>query len=409
MATFNINVSEITTKWYLSAYTFGVITKYSQRILTFLLSTPYVVLIMSSNIRTNLQRALGCNYKALALFRITIGALLLCELLLRFRYLEPFYSDEGTLPLYLLLPKIDTLYKAVCIHSWGGSVLFQGALLGSQVFLALGVTIGYQTQIYAFLSWYLYLSLTLRNTWLAFILDRYFHYMLFFLAFLPSGEVWSVDALRKELRSKQARQEEGPVQNATICNLATVAIKMQILWIYLDAGIGKYMDPLQGWTFHASISALDTYTRHTVGARYVYALLGPFGLKLLTPVVVWIEILCVPICLAGLYKGYNRIVMFNVCVIVSLHLGISVTLRNTVLLSLVACSAWCVYIPPNVFGNDDNPSKIVSSRLSLGSKSMIIALFFGCLWFELLSNDCTQSVKHIYSNLLHNRWNGKGN
>ena len=169
------------------------------------------------------------------------------------------------------------------------------------------------------------------------------------------------------------------------------------------------MDPLDGWTYHAPIPALDTYTRHTLGARYVYALLGPYGLRLMTPVVVWIEILCAPICLVGLYKGYNKIVVSMISVIVSLHLGIAMTLRNTVLLSLVACSAWCIYIPSTVFrgSKPSSQSKDIKSGLPVASKLLIISLFFGCAWFELLSDECTQSVKHIYSNLLHNRWNGE--
>lgn len=113
-------------------------------------------------------------------------------------------------------------------------------------------------------------------------------------------------------------------------------IKLQILWIYLDAGSGKYMDPLGGWTFNADpLPALDTYTRHTVPARYMYALLGPFGMRLLTPVVVWVELLCAPICLIGSYFMYDKVVLSMIAVICFLHIGIAFTLRNTVLLSLV--------------------------------------------------------------------------
>ena len=42
-----------------------------------------------------LNRALGCTVEALALFRISLGILLICELVLRFRFLHVFYSDEG--------------------------------------------------------------------------------------------------------------------------------------------------------------------------------------------------------------------------------------------------------------------------------------------------------------------------
>lgn len=38
---------------------------------------------------------LGSTVEALALYRIAMGVLLVCELVLRFRFLHVFYSDEG--------------------------------------------------------------------------------------------------------------------------------------------------------------------------------------------------------------------------------------------------------------------------------------------------------------------------
>jgi hypothetical protein len=37
----------------------------------------------------------GCTYKGMALFRILLGVVLTAELLLRFRFLHVFYTDEG--------------------------------------------------------------------------------------------------------------------------------------------------------------------------------------------------------------------------------------------------------------------------------------------------------------------------
>lgn len=37
----------------------------------------------------------GCTAEALALYRISVGVLLVCELVLRFRFLHVFYTDEG--------------------------------------------------------------------------------------------------------------------------------------------------------------------------------------------------------------------------------------------------------------------------------------------------------------------------
>ena len=40
----------------------------------------------------------GCTYKGMALFRILLGVLLTAELVLRFRFLHVFYTDEGYVP-----------------------------------------------------------------------------------------------------------------------------------------------------------------------------------------------------------------------------------------------------------------------------------------------------------------------
>jgi len=199
----------------------------------------------------------------LALFRISIGLLLLIELILRFRFLHPFYSDEGTLPTNLLVTKIDRIYRGICIHAYFGSMLYQQILLSIQSFLAFCLMIGYMTGVSSVLSWFMYLSLTLRNTWLNFILDRYFHYMLFYSMFLPISSCWSVDSYIKNRNEND--KENDSLKNDTVVSLATIALKAQVCWIYLDAGQGKYNDPLGGWTLNADpLPALDTYARHTV-------------------------------------------------------------------------------------------------------------------------------------------------
>ena len=287
-------------------------------------------------------------------------------------------------------------------------MIYQKLILSIQVLIAASFLIGYKPQICAFLSWFLYLSLTLRNTWLAFILDRYFHYLLFYAMFLPTGYVFSFS---KPEESKTKNSNISP--STTICNMATIALKLQIFWIYLDAGSGKYMDPLQGWTFSASpLPALDTYTRHTVAARYLYGILGPFGLRLLTPTVVYVELLACPIAFWGSWIGNWNVVSTSIGIICSLHIGIAFTLRNTVLLSLVACAAWMVFLPPtkhtkNSFINDTTKQKKKDNvhRLSFIQIGIILLFISGSIWFETLTDECNQSMEHMWSTLLHNRWN----
>lgn len=146
------------------------------------------------------------------------------------------------------------------------------------------------------------------------------------------------------------------------------------------------------------------YARHTVAAQYLYALLGPPGLRVLTPLVVWVELLAAPTALLGSFLGSSFLIYLAVILISSLHVGIALTLRNSALLSFVACVPWAAFLP---LGWRDKTAKIrVSGRFStLLSIGCIGAMVAGCMWLETISQACDQSVKHIWSTLLHNRWN----
>ena len=67
------------------------------------------------------------------------------------------------------------------------------------------------------------------------ISQRYFHYLLFWAMFLPLDEKWSIDQLYKR---KGVQKQSDDVENdyTTFVSLATIGLKAQIFWIYLDAG-----------------------------------------------------------------------------------------------------------------------------------------------------------------------------
>ncbi|KAL7545273.1 hypothetical protein ACHAWF_008620 [Thalassiosira exigua] len=360
------------------------------------------------------RAAFGSNPDAVALYRIALGSTLLIELITRFRYLKPFYSDDGTLPLSLLRPKIDPLYRLICLHCRFGSLSYLRLLLSIQTLLAAMLTAGYRTRIASMGSWFLYLSLTLRNTWLNFILDRYFHHLLFYSMFLPLDRKWAVDSRK--------RKEDENDRSHTFVSPATIALKLLIVWLYWDAGYGKYSDPLRGWTLDAKpLPALDTYVRHTIAARYAYGLLGPEGLRYMTPTVPYAEMFSGPAALVGSFLGSKATVYAAIVLMCSVHVGIALTMRNTVLLSSVACCAWCVFLPEgagkdlgvdSADGGDASTANGGATRAHEpwlkrhGISALIIGAFVsGSVWFETLSEQCDQSMEHVWSTLLHNRWN----
>jgi hypothetical protein len=349
------------------------------------------------------KAVLGCTYYALALYRITLGTMITLELMLRYRFLYSFYTNDGILPLSLLLNRVDIMYKLICVHCLYGHLWQQQILLSIQIILTIGITLGvYGTNILCFISWFLYLSLTLRNTWLNYILDRYIHYLLFLSMFLPLNRCWSVSNTRSNTEVNVY------IRRSWYISPATIALKILIVWIYYDAGSGKYSN--NGWTYSADpLPALDTYARHTIVAQYMTAIWGALGWRILTPLVVYIELCAAPLALIGLYFNRPVIIYTAVFLIVSLHLGIAATIRNAALLSFAAVTPWWTFLPifPKIDIANAETEIIAQSRQFTTIVSIILigAMVFGNVWFELISNTCDQSVTHIWSTLLHNRWN----
>jgi len=317
------------------------------------------------------------------------------------------------LPLHLLLPKVDDVYQMVCLHCHYPDLWQQQILLSIQVAFSILFMLGILPTLTAFVSWYLYLSLTLRNTWMNYILDRYFHYLLLHAIFLPTAKkfaLWSGG-------TRGAQSKTSPSQTSSfVISPATISLKLLLLWIYMDAGGGKYMDPLGGWSYTADpLPALDTYTRHTTAARYVYALLGPTGLRVMTPTVVWVELLAVPTAMVGSFMGSRILTYLSIALICSLHLGIAICLNNSALLSLAACVPWAVFLPIGwkSVQQQQQPSisptrigwKLDFNLPNLTAALCLTAMMLGSVWIDALSASCDQSVRHIWSTLLHNRWN----
>ena len=170
------------------------------------------------------------------------------------------------------------------------------------------------------------------------------------------------------------------------------------------------MDPKQGWSYHADpLPALDTYTRHTVAAQYIYGILGPQGLRIMTPLVVYVELFSAPLAFLGCFLGKPSIVKFAVATICQLHVGISLSIRNAVLLSYIACAAWCPFLPIGWESAAKAPRRRWTQQARLGL--ILSTLFVGGMaganvWFETIGTDCsTGSLRQIWSTLLQNRWN----
>lgn len=141
----------------------------------------------------------------------------------------------------------------------------------------------------------------------------------------------------------------------------------------------------------------------------MYAILGPEGLRVMTPLVVYIELLAAPVAVVASFFGSTSILNFAIGMICQLHIGISFAIRNAVLLSYVACTAWCVFLPIGwgdaVAAKKEPPT--TKSRIGLLLSAIFVGgMAAGNIWFETIGTDCTTgSLRKIWSTLLQNRWN----
>jgi hypothetical protein len=175
-----------------------------------------------------LSRLASVDARSLAALRVGLAAFVLCELADRWPILAAFYSDEGILP----VGELDPLTRALSLHAWSGNALVVRALALAHGVAASLMLVGYHTGAATFATWYLYVSMTMRNCGVAYIADRYAHYFLLLAACAPCGAAWSVDALL-------ARRGGEASARAACCTAATFLLRVQIVWIYrLGLGLG---------------------------------------------------------------------------------------------------------------------------------------------------------------------------
>lgn len=290
--------------------------------------------------------------------------------------------------------------------------MWQLVLLGVQATAGLALACGIQPKRAAALAWLLHLSLTLRNASLNYILDRYLHVLLFLAACLPSTQLAS-SGLRRA--SRYERYE---------CSAASVALGLQLLIIYVDAGTGKLRDPAGAWGVGAPVAALDTYLRHTPAARLARRLLGAAGLRYAGAATAWAETLLAPIALVA---GGWRLRRACVCGAIALHVGIALTVRNTELLSLAAIAAWLPWLegppPPQP---EEKPKEKDKEKPSKSSQrppppkaaprnplsSVLVAALGGASALHQYRGGGAPSCganappgELLVASLLHNRWN----
>lgn len=153
----------------------------------------------------HLRDAYSLDLRSLALFRIALGAVLIGDLLVRASDLTVFYTDFGVLPRAALLDRFSEADR-FSIHLLSGQFIFQAALFLFAGLLALMLMLGIRTRLAALASWFMLVSVQVRNPAILQGGDVYLRVLLFIAIFLPLGAVYSVDSALSSAHDEQRKK-----------------------------------------------------------------------------------------------------------------------------------------------------------------------------------------------------------
>ena len=266
------------------------------------------------------QQRFGFDLRALALFRILLGLLLLVDLATRLTDLRVFYSDAGVLPRVDLLGRVATSSTPwlVSLHMMSGLWGVQLLLFAIAAFCAFCLLIGHRTRLFTFLSWVLLVSLHNRNLTILNAGDMLFRLLLFWSLFLPLGARCSVDAAMREPigagpEKRSDRTWSVPafcfMAQVTILYWATALLKNHPIWtedrtaVWYALQLDHMALPLAILMRELPAAWLELLTRTTLLVEF------------LVPVLIWIPFLVGPLRLAA-------------CIVMTgMHLAFAATLQ----------------------------------------------------------------------------------
>jgi predicted DCC family thiol-disulfide oxidoreductase YuxK len=173
------------------------------------------------------------DLRALVAFRITIGIIIILDLLQRLPHIVAFYTDFGFMPREALLELFANPHR-ISIHTANGQLWFQLLLFALAAIAALCMIVGYRTRVATILSWFLLISLHNRNELILQGGDNLFHLLLFWSMFLPLGASFSLDKAWGVSQLDPDSEE-----NKRIFSMGTVAFLVQVFLAFFMAALLK--------------------------------------------------------------------------------------------------------------------------------------------------------------------------
>ncbi len=225
------------------------------------------------------------DVRPVALMRMGVGLITAWMLLERVAVARSALSDEGWLPTDAAAQLMDPLHWSV-FHVIDAPGAVAAILLLGGVSAGL-FTLGLFTRPAGLLAFVVLASTHVRNPAVLYGADSVARIWMFYLLLMPCGRAWSIDAIRRRVRSGgRAFLAPAPTMEAWPVRL----LQFQVALIYLTTGISKSY----GTDYHEGTAlwyalANPTYSRFDPLLEPVFATAAPV-LALLTIVTLWWEL-----------------------------------------------------------------------------------------------------------------------
>ncbi len=277
---------------------------------------------------------LALDLRALGLFRIALGCLLLADVGFRAQDLEAHYGETGVLPRSALTTPSILAY-GLAPHLWLDIPFGNSFLVGLAALAAVGVLLGIQTRPLLLLSWLLCHSIQVRNPDVNHAGDKVLILMILWALFLPLDRSYSVVKKRRPNPSNRSNR---------VASFAAIGLFLQLASIYFLGALRKSGQMWQDGTAVWYTLQIDQYARPWTHALLDYPLL----LNILTWATLGIEHLA-PLLLL---LGTGKVRCFSLLLLALIQLGFLATLELGLFpwISLgvltFALPSWC--FSPNV-------------------------------------------------------------
>ncbi|GAA0530384.1 HTTM domain-containing protein [Halorubrum ejinorense] len=306
-------------------------------------------------LRFALRRRLGIDARALASFRIALGAVLLVDLALRARNLTAFYTDAGVLP-RSTLAETYPLAARLSLHAVSGGSWAVAALFTVAAIAALALALGHRTRVATAASLILLASLQARNPFVLNAGDTLLLQLLGAGLLCPLGARWSVDAVRRRgSRASGAPSESvSDPGNGRFVGPASALLLTSVVVVYVSNAVVKSRGT--AWLEGEAIARVFRLT-------YLHGPLGGFvpewSALLAAATYGWVALLVAsPLLVAA--AGRVRAALAGT--LLAAHLSMAFTLQIGVF-SAISAAALLPFLPPFVWDRTERAVTDPADRL----------------------------------------------